>query len=204
MLKPIADAVGDQIEVAPRRRHPPRLRRRQGARPRSPRGDDRPRLPVGARRPTARPASRTSSTSCAAASTPPCSAWACRRSTSCTPELFDIPDGFHRPSACRPTGRRTSALAVTASSAGLPVESAALPGGTWCWCRSARSSSTARTSRSTPTPRSPTPSPSGWPTCSSDRVLVAPAITYGASGEHQMFPAPPRSAPTPCARCWSS
>ena len=39
-----------QIEVAARRRHPPRQRRRQGARARRPRGDDRPRLPLGPRR----------------------------------------------------------------------------------------------------------------------------------------------------------
>ena len=44
----IADAVGDQIEVAARRRHPPRDGRREGRRARRPRGHDRPRLPVGA------------------------------------------------------------------------------------------------------------------------------------------------------------
>ena len=46
-LPAIADAVGDQVEVAARRRHPPRQRRRQGARARRPGGDDRPRLPLG-------------------------------------------------------------------------------------------------------------------------------------------------------------
>ena len=49
-LPAIADAVGDQVEVAPRRRHPARQRRRQGGRARGPGGDDRPRVPVGAGR----------------------------------------------------------------------------------------------------------------------------------------------------------
>ena len=48
-----------------RRRHPPRRRRGQGARARRPRGDDRARRTCGAWPPTARPASRTCSTSCA-------------------------------------------------------------------------------------------------------------------------------------------
>ena len=44
---PIAEAVGDRDRGPARRRHPPRQRRRQGARARRPRGDDRPRLPLG-------------------------------------------------------------------------------------------------------------------------------------------------------------
>ena len=62
-----------------RRRRPPRQRRREGAGARRPGGDDRPRRTCGASPPTARPASRTCSTSCATASTPRCSASATRR-----------------------------------------------------------------------------------------------------------------------------
>ena len=51
------------------RRHPARQRRRQGGGAGGARGDDRPRVPVGSRRRRAKPASKTSSTFCAGAST---------------------------------------------------------------------------------------------------------------------------------------
>ena len=69
-LPAIADAVGDQVEVAARRRHPPRQRRRQGPRPRRAGRTDRPRLPVGPRRERPGGRARTCSTSSATASTP--------------------------------------------------------------------------------------------------------------------------------------
>ncbi len=57
-----------------------------------------------------------------------------------------------------------------------------------CWpCRSARSSSTGRTCRSTPTPASPWPWRDGLAARRPD-VTVAPAVAYGASGEHAAFP----------------
>ena len=65
-----------------RRRHPPRQRRRQGARARRPRGDDRPRLPVGPGGQRRGRRRRTCSRSCAAASTRRCSGSAAPRSTS--------------------------------------------------------------------------------------------------------------------------
>ena len=54
-------------------------------------------------------------------------------------------------------------------------------------CRSVRSNSTGRTSRSTPTPGSPWRWPGAWPSAGPD-VAVAPAVAYGASGEHAAFP----------------
>ena len=79
-LPAVAAAVGGQRRGAARRRHPPRRRRGQGGRPRRPRGHDRPCLPVGAGRRRVRPASATSSTCCAQASTRRCSRSAARRS----------------------------------------------------------------------------------------------------------------------------
>ncbi len=62
------------------------------------------------------------------------------------------------------------------------------PAGAASWpCRSARSNSTGPTSRSTPTPGSPWPWRRGSGRAARG-VAVAPAVAYGASGEHAGFP----------------
>ena len=79
-----------------RRRHPPRQRRRQGARARRPRGDDRPRRTCGAWRPTARRASRTCSTSCAAGIDETLNAIDVASVGDLTPHDLVVPPGFAR------------------------------------------------------------------------------------------------------------
>ena len=63
----------------------------------------------------------------------------------------------------------------------------------------APSNSTGPTSRSTPTPASPSPWPADWPRARPD-VAVAPALPYGASGEHAGFPGHPGGRPRGAGR----
>ena len=137
------------------RRRPPRLRRRQGARPGRPGGDDRPRLPVGARR--QRPGRGRERPRHPARRHRLRAARPGRLldRASSTPEHVLVPDGLP------PSARCAERLQTTASPWTSTLAAATAPGRAGraggAGAGRARSSSTARTCRSTPTPPSRSP-----------------------------------------------